>query len=137
MKKFLNMFLFGLGGLVLVVCLNSAAFASASHDHHRHVKASSPFEGKGQIIGIHCLISGHSLNKPCPHHSGQSYGIATECGGSPFPKNPISSGFDSTFLERQDANLYVSLPFRRIISSFHFLTSVSLNSSSPPPKSFF
>ena len=87
--------------------------------------------------GLHCFLNGHSLSKPCPHHFGQTFKIANECGGLPFQKDSIVAGFDLTCLKQQDGSFFPYLFSGEIIYLSDIFASLSLIPPSPPPKKKF
>jgi len=60
--------------LVLGWCIFSGTGFAETHHFHDHVhsqhpigKTGSPFETSKGSISLHCLLKGHSIDKPCPH----------------------------------------------------------------------
>lgn len=118
----------------------TASVSQASVGHHHH--ADSPFVGQPDVRHPHCVLKGHSRDKPCPHilsrqsgKSGQTV-IANECGGTSQPSNSHRIGSENHFsisemmfdgsLESHHRN------FSSVISFYHRL---ALHSLEPPPKS--
>ena len=122
-------------------CLTaSVSQAAVDHSHHQH--PDSPFGGEQIVKHLHCVLKGHSMDKPCPHimarqrgNSGQSV-IANECGGTPLPSNSHRIGSDNIF--PIDAMMFdgsvesSSNDFSAVVSFYHRLAFHSLE---PPPKS--
>ena len=83
-------------------CLTaSVGQAAVGHAHHHH--PDSPFVGQQDAKHPHCVLKGHSMDKPCPHmvarhggNNGQPV-IANECGGTPLPSNSHRIGSENIF----------------------------------------
>jgi hypothetical protein len=95
---------------------SSIALALPTHDHHSHPERVSPFDGKTKKIRLHCMLHGHSLSKPCPHHlfkknpnSKQECAIAPDCGGSPFKNQSATVGFGAPFMVDSTFDFHVFL----------------------------
>ena len=122
-----------IGCLVATV---SQAGVGPAHHHH----ADSPFVGQQDAQHRHCVLKGHSLDRPCPHmmdrgNNGQPM-IASDCGGTSSPSNSHRIGSENIFsinarvfdgnLESQPENFFSDISF------YHRL---SFHSLAPPPKS--
>ena len=124
-----------------VFCLTaSASQAEVGHAHHPH--PDSPFVGQQDVRHAHCVLKGHSRNKPCPHilvrhraNSGQTV-IANECGGTSLPSNSHRIGSQNNFFVSammfDDSIESNHKNFSSVISFYHRLAPHSLE---PPPKS--
>ena len=64
------------------------------HDHHADINAASPFDGKIQGHTLHCILLGHTLNKPCPkgsHKEKIPCELSRPCHNGSVP-GPVSAG---------------------------------------------
>tara|TARA_B100000686_G_scaffold342538_1_gene421877 strand:- start:1315 stop:1710 length:396 start_codon:yes stop_codon:yes gene_type:complete len=119
---------FSLGSFVL----------ASPHYHNDHLEMVSPFEDNVKHRGSHCLINKHANDEICPHGSShladQSFLISKDCGGFPSQKNLLSPDISDTFFKVSGEAIYINLMLIRFIFSNNFLTNISLDIPSPPPK---
>jgi hypothetical protein len=131
--------------LVLIVPLAvsflgiSQAYGMAGHgNHHHQVKPVSPFDAKDK--SAHCLLHGHSLDKPCPHkidsakRDNEVFAIDVDCGGSPFPKNPALTSVDFPSIDSFVFFNFGPWSIRLAGQPLALLNSKVFDTSSPPPK---
>lgn len=124
------------GGLV------TTALASPAHDHHSHHKAMSPFDVKSKEARPHCLLHGHNLDKPCPHHLSKKnpnnkwqHTIAPDCGGSPFRNQSTTVSFGNAFVMNSTFDFHAF--FESELFDFQSSTYLStLIVPFPPPPKF-
>ncbi len=107
---------------------------SPFHQHSQHVQAKN--EGQS----LHCILNGHSPDKPCPHNktrktdSRDSIRISTECGGHASPN-------DASIVKTDGAH-YAVVPTendtfcsdQKLFHASHPLLSRSHSQIAPPPK---
>ena len=94
--------------------LASTALASPTHDHNSHQMMTSPFHVKPKGERLHCLLHGHNLKKPCPHHllekgpkNKLQHAIASDCGGNPFQKQSAIASFSTVFLVNSTFDFHI------------------------------
>jgi hypothetical protein len=120
----------------------SMALASPNHDYHSHHKIASPFQVKAKAVRLHCLLHGHNLNKPCPHHSlkenqGNKYQhtIASDCGGSPVRNQSTTVSFGNAFMVSSTFDLHIFYESEYTGFQSFVYPSTPITPSPPPPQS--
>lgn len=108
---------------------------SPFHQHKGHMQA----EKQGQ--SLHCILNGHSPDKPCPHtHVQQDTGskaqlhLNTECGGHTSPDGTSVVQTDGSFVAIAPTQSDATFTGPEHFQVTHSLASRSLSAIAPPPK---
>lgn len=119
----------------------STGLASPSHDHHSHHKIESPFHAKAKAPRPHCLLRGHDLNKPCPHHSLKEnqenkyqHTIASDCGGSPARNQFTTASFGTAFMVSSTFDFHIFHKSAHTDFQSSVYSSTPITPSPPPPQ---
>jgi len=122
--------------LVALILLLAPSAEAVSHDHHMGAHVNSFSKGKP----MHCILSGHSQGKPCPHilnpvNSTRAVLIRSDCGGVPDSSNTINlvSGQKSP-LTNGIPGLDIFRSAAPVFSSNHFYASLFHPSIDHPPR---
>ncbi len=117
------------------------AMASSGHDHHavmKHGEGISPFHGQSPKHTLHCILLGHTMNKPCPkgtHENKVPCELSRPCHDGAVP-GPASSGGSGHF-EFVSSSMGWDFPLplsatQPITISFH--TFISFSPLDHPPQ---
>ncbi len=137
----------------VLVAGSDEAYASSGHIHKAHAlthdhASHSPFhqhtghmQAEKQGQSLHCILNGHSPDKPCPHtHVQQDVGskaqlhLNTECGGQTSPNGTSVVQTDGSFVAiapTQSDAIFTGPEHFEVTPS---LISRSLSGIAPPPK---
>lgn len=107
---------------------------SPFHQHSQHVQT------KNEEQSLHCILNGHSPDKPCPHkkiRKTEKKGIAllsTECGGHTSPVSASIVKTQTTYFAVTSTPDETVCMDQELFPAIHPLVSRSYSKIAPPPK---